>query len=75
MGGACSRIGGRRGTCISYDRLYGLVVRVFGYRSGGPGGSGTGSTQPLSPTDELRYRQRSGSCLENREYARKDSSR
>jgi hypothetical protein len=38
------------------DRLYGLVVRVLGYRSGGPGsvsgttkkssGSGTGSTQP-----------------------------
>jgi hypothetical protein len=41
------------------DRLCGLVVRVLGYRSGGPGsipgttrkktssGSGTGSTQPL----------------------------
>jgi hypothetical protein len=41
------------------DRLCGLVVRVPGYRSGGPGfnsralqekkssGSGTGSTQPL----------------------------
>jgi hypothetical protein len=39
------------------DRLGGLVVRVLGYRSGGPGsfpgttrkkssGSGTGSTQP-----------------------------
>jgi hypothetical protein len=39
------------------DRLYGLVVRVLGYRSGGPGsipgttrkksnGSGTGSAQP-----------------------------
>jgi hypothetical protein len=40
------------------DRLYGLVVRVLGYRSGGPGsipgtirkikcsGSGIGSTQP-----------------------------
>jgi hypothetical protein len=39
------------------DRLCGLVARVFGYRSGGPGsipgttrkkrsGSGTGSTQP-----------------------------
>jgi hypothetical protein len=39
------------------DRLYGLVVRVLGYRSGGPGsipgttikkssGSGTRSTQP-----------------------------
>jgi hypothetical protein len=42
-----------------YDRLCGLVVRVLGYRSRGPGsipdttnkkkssGSGTGSTQPL----------------------------
>jgi hypothetical protein len=41
----------------SGDRLCGLVVRVLGYRSGGPGsipgttkkkssGSGTGSTQP-----------------------------
>jgi hypothetical protein len=41
----------------AYDRLCGLVVRVLGYRSGGPGsipdtsrkknsGSGTGSTQP-----------------------------
>jgi hypothetical protein len=40
-----------------YDRLCGLVVRVLGYRSGGPdsipgttrkksSGSGTGSTQP-----------------------------
>jgi hypothetical protein len=42
-----------------HDRLCGLVVRVLGYRSGGPGsipgttrkkiksgGSGTGSTQP-----------------------------
>jgi hypothetical protein len=39
------------------DRLCGLVVRILGYRSGGPGsilgttrkkssGSGTGSTQP-----------------------------
>jgi hypothetical protein len=43
--------------CIERDRLCGLVVRVFGYRSGGPGsipgttkkkssGSGMGSTQP-----------------------------
>jgi hypothetical protein len=47
---------------ISYlDRLYGLVVRVLGYRSGGPGSipsttrkkssvSGTGSTQPREYT-------------------------
>jgi hypothetical protein len=42
---------------LRLDRLCGLVVRVVGYRSGGPGsipgttrkkssGSGTGSTQP-----------------------------
>jgi hypothetical protein len=42
---------------VTKDRLCGLVVRVLGYRSGGPGsipgitrkknsGSGTGSTQP-----------------------------
>jgi hypothetical protein len=42
---------------VHYDRLCGLVVRVLGYRSGGPGpipgttkkkcsGSGTGFTQP-----------------------------
>jgi hypothetical protein len=42
---------------VRLDRLCGLVVRVLGYRSGGPGsisgttrekssGSGTGSTQP-----------------------------
>jgi hypothetical protein len=42
---------------VFLDRLCGLVVRVLGYRSGGPGlipgttrkksnGSGTGSTQP-----------------------------
>jgi hypothetical protein len=42
---------------IEFDRLCGLVVRVLGYRSGGPGsipgttkkkssGSETGSTQP-----------------------------
>jgi hypothetical protein len=41
---------------VWHDRLCGLVVRVLGYRSGGPGsilgtikksnGSGTGSTQP-----------------------------
>jgi hypothetical protein len=45
------------------DRLCGLVVRVLGYRCGGPGsipgttrkkssGSGTGSTQPRT-TEEL----------------------
>jgi hypothetical protein len=47
------------------DHLCGLVVRVLGYRSGGPGsisgttgkknssGSGTGSTQPREYTEEL----------------------
>jgi hypothetical protein len=45
------------GMCAGVDRLCGLVVRVLGYRSGGPEsipgttrkksiGSGTGSTQP-----------------------------
>jgi hypothetical protein len=49
---------------IICDRLCGLVVRVLGYRSGGPGsipgtsrkkssGSGTGSTQLVSTTEEL----------------------
>jgi hypothetical protein len=60
-------------TSIYIYRLCGLVVRVLGYRSGGPGSipgtnrfserggekkedsswSGTGSTQPLSTTEEL----------------------
>jgi hypothetical protein len=46
-----------RNVALLSDRLCGLVVRVLGYRSGGPGsipgtarkksrGSGTGSTQP-----------------------------
>jgi hypothetical protein len=58
-----------------YVRLCGLVVRVPGYRSRGPGsilvlpdflrssGSGTGSTQPREYN------------LENQEYGRRDSSR
>jgi hypothetical protein len=63
------------------DRLCGLVVRVHGYRSGGPGsipgttrkkssGSGTGSTQPREYNLGASY-----SCLENREYIRRDPSR
>jgi hypothetical protein len=47
----------KNGRNAGNDRLCGLVVRVLGYRSGGPGsipsttrkkssGSGTGSTQP-----------------------------
>jgi hypothetical protein len=35
-----------RNVYILTDHLCGLVVRVLGYRSGGPGASGTGSTQP-----------------------------
>jgi hypothetical protein len=44
-------------------------------------GSGTGSTQPLEynwvkiTTEELLGRESSGSCLENREYGRRDPSR
>jgi hypothetical protein len=55
----CKVFGGRSFVvpCLYCDRLCGLVVRVLGYRSGGPrsipgttkkkvSGSGTGSTQP-----------------------------
>jgi hypothetical protein len=50
---------------VHRDRFCGLVVRVLGYRSGGPGsipgttrggknsGSGTGSTQPREYNEEL----------------------
>jgi hypothetical protein len=60
------------------DRLCGLVVRVLGYRSGGPGsipgttrrkkssGSGTGSTQPREYNWGATWEKSSGSCLENR---------
>jgi hypothetical protein len=68
------------------DRLWGLVVRVLGYRSGGPGsisgttrkkssGSGTGSTQPREYNWGAIWYKSSGSCLENREYGRRDPSR
>jgi hypothetical protein len=61
------------------------VVRVLGYRSGGPGsipgttrkkssGSGTGPLSLVSTTEELIERNNSGSCLENREYGRRDPS-
>jgi hypothetical protein len=68
-------------------RLCGLVVRVLGYRSGGPGSiPGTprrkkvvGLEQdPLSlvsTTEKLLGRISSGSCLENREYGSGDPSR
>jgi hypothetical protein len=67
-------------------RLCGLVVRVLGYRSGGPGsipgttrkkssGSGTGSTQAREYNWEAAWYKSSGSYLENREYGRRDPSR
>jgi hypothetical protein len=69
-----------------YDRLCGLVVRVSGYRSGGPGlipgttkkkvvGLERGSLSLVGTTEELLGRKSSGSGLENREYGRKDPSR
>jgi hypothetical protein len=64
----------------------GLVVRVLGYRSGGPGsipgttrkksnGSGTGSIQLREYNWGATWKKSSGSCLGNREYGRKDPSR
>jgi hypothetical protein len=72
--------------CCSKDRLCGLVVRVLGYRSGGPGsipgttrrkssGSGTGSTQPREYNWGATWYKSYGSCIENREYGRRDPSR
>jgi hypothetical protein len=62
------------------------VVRVLGYRSGGPG-SIPGTTRKkgivglerdplslMSTTEELLDKKSSGSCLENREYGRRDQS-
>jgi hypothetical protein len=71
---------------LSSDRLCGLVVTVLGYRSGGPGsipgttkkkvvGLERGPLSPVSTTEELLGRKSSGSCLENREYGRRDPSR
>jgi hypothetical protein len=64
------------------DRLCGLVVRVPGYRSGGPGSIPCTTRKkvvglerdPLSlvSTTEILERKSSGSCLENREYGRRD---
>jgi hypothetical protein len=72
------------------DNFCDLVVTVPGYRSRGPG-SIPGPTRfffllevvglersPLSlvsTTEELLERKSSGSCLENREYSRRDPSR
>jgi hypothetical protein len=60
------------------DRLCGLVVRVLGYRSGGPGlipgttrkkivGLERGALSLVSTTKELLDRKVAVSCLENRE--------
>jgi hypothetical protein len=67
------------------DGLCGLVVRVLGYRSGGPGSipdttwksseAGTGSTQPREYNREATLIEKSGFCLENREYGCRDPSR
>jgi hypothetical protein len=70
------------------DRLCGLVVRVPGYRSRGPGfdslryqifwevmGLERGPLSLVSTTEELLGRNSSGSGLENREYGRGDPLR
>jgi hypothetical protein len=67
------------------DRLCGLVVRVPGYRSRGPGfdsrrylifwevvGLERGPLSLVNTTEELLERNSSGSGLENREYGRGD---
>jgi hypothetical protein len=67
------------------DRPCGIVVRVPGYRSGGPGfdsaiqkkivGLERGPLSLVSTTEELVGSSSSGSGLESREYGRRDSSR
>jgi hypothetical protein len=67
------------------DRLCCLVVTVLGYRSGArvrfpalqkkSSGSETGSTQPREYNWGATWQKSSGSCLENREYGRRDPSR
>jgi hypothetical protein len=70
------------------DHLCGLVVRVPGYRSGGPGfdsralqggkkivGLDRGPLSVVSTTEELLGRDSSVSGLEIREYGLRDSSR
>jgi hypothetical protein len=69
---------------IFIDRLCGLVVRVPGYRSGGPGfdsrhykkvvGLERDPLSLVSATEELLGSNSSGSGLESREYGRRDSS-
>jgi hypothetical protein len=68
------------------DRLCGLVDIAVDYRSRGPGfdyralqkkvvGLERGPLSLVSTTEELLDRKSSGSCLENREYGRRDPSR
>jgi hypothetical protein len=72
---------------ITCDRLYGLVVRVPGYRCRDSGidswryqifreivGLERGSLSLVSTTEELLGRNSSGSSVENREYGRRDPS-
>jgi hypothetical protein len=73
--------------CPFVYRLCGLVVRVPGYRSGGPGfysralqekkvvGQKRGPLSLVSTAEELLGINRSCSGLESREYGRRDSSR
>jgi hypothetical protein len=70
---------------LKLDHLCGLVVRVPGSRSGGPGfdfrhykkvvGLERGPLSLVSTAEELLGRNSSGSVLEIREYGRGDSSR
>jgi hypothetical protein len=67
---------------VVVDRLCGLLVRILGYRSGGPGlpekkvvGLERGPLSLVSTFEELLGRKSSGSGLENREYVRRYPSR
>jgi hypothetical protein len=66
--------------------MYGYKLRVLGYRSGVPGlipgpnnkkvvGLERGPLRLVSTNEELFDRKVAGSCLENREYGRRDPSR
>jgi hypothetical protein len=71
-----------------FDRLYGLVIRVPGYRSKGRGfdsrpyqifleevGPERGPLSLVNTTEELLGRKISGSGLGNRNYGRRDPPR
>jgi hypothetical protein len=75
-------------SCTKDDRLCGLVVRVPGYRSRGPGFNSSsyqifwevvslerGRLSLVSTSEEPLWRSSSGSGLENREYGREDPLR